>query len=119
MTNNAQEIATEAARLRQESMTYKQQRSNEIRRFADSYNNVQGPIIPGYFSIPLPIIGGFVDTLLSKTDEPLSVSFSPTTEADYTRAKLMTAAWNYDHGQSEQSDWDAADRQERKIGVPA
>src|SRR5207244_849729 len=117
MISNAKEIAVEASRLRLECIQFKQKRQSEIKRFLDLYNNVSPPILPGYFSIPLPIVGGYIDTLLSKTDEPLSVSFSPVTEADYTRSKLMTAAFNYDHGQSEDSDWDGAVMDEKKIAA--
>lgn len=117
MTSNAKEIASEAARLRLESIRFKEKRSSEIKRFLGLYNNNQPPVLPGFFSIPLPTVPGFIDSLLSKTDEPISVAFSPVTEADYSRAKLMTAAFNFDHAQSEESDWDAADRQERKGAI--
>jgi arsenate reductase-like glutaredoxin family protein len=50
------------------------------------------------FNLNLPILSGFVDTLVSRIKGKLDIQFAPQDDADIGKAKKITAAWKKDSG---------------------
>jgi hypothetical protein len=50
------------------------------------------------FNINLPILSGFVDTLVSRLKGKLDIQFAPQDDADISKARKITAAWKKDSG---------------------
>lgn len=67
-----------------QSFNFKQPRMEECLMNEDLYHGQALPRLKGRFSVPLPTMGGYIDTLLSKTDESAMLAFSSDDKADYT-----------------------------------
>lgn len=74
--------------------TFKYARLNEVRRAEQMYANNVRKQLKNRFNVPLPILGGFVDTLKSKIDDAPVVSYLPTAEEDYKSAKKVQAVFD-------------------------
>lgn len=77
-------------------INFKQPRLSDIKKSFDLYGNVVSKALPGRFNIPIPIMGGFVDTLKSKIDDEPSIKFIANDETDYKRVLKANAMWEYD-----------------------
>jgi len=60
--------------------------------------------IQGRHNIQLGEMQGFVDTLISKTDDPPAIQFEPRKEADSRKAEKVTKAWEIDSSVT-RGDW--------------
>ncbi|MHA1420274.1 MAG: portal protein, partial [Candidatus Heimdallarchaeaceae archaeon] len=68
------------------------------------------------FSINLPVMSGFVDTLLSKIDDPPIVNFGYTDLADLKRSLKVSSAWKID-SDTNHGNWNFKDRCEKKLAI--
>lgn len=96
-----QELADKLAGIAQKqidaALKFRQARMEQIKQNEDLYaNKYVPPVIPGLFNIPIPIMGGFVDTLVSELNQPININFDKQEIADVKKAKRVTAAWQYD-----------------------
>jgi hypothetical protein len=66
---------------------FKQPRMEEVLMSEDLYYGQSMPRLRGRFSVPLPTMGGYIDTLLSKTDEDAQIGYSSKDKADYKATK--------------------------------
>ena len=80
----------------------------------DLYLNREKPALKSRIEVRLPIMGGFIDTLLSKTNESPVVRFGHLSDADIRRAKKTTSYWEFDSA-STRANWDGSDRDARKM----
>ena len=62
-------------------IAFKQPRLDEIKRSEDMYQGKTKPALKGRFNIPIPILEGYVETLMSKIDDTVKVSFKPSRES--------------------------------------
>ena len=95
---------------------FKKPRLTDISKNIDLYNNKTKKALKGRWNVPLPIMGGFVDTLLSKTDEPASINFGHKDKADYKRALKVTAAWETESSPNN-GNWNKIDRGSKKQAI--
>lgn len=72
--------------------------------------------LKGRFNVPIPVMSGFIDTLVSKIDEPPKLEFIPGTEADY-RGKQKVQAFYEKVKQNEDYDWDMLDIDGKKLNT--
>lgn len=72
--------------------------------------------LKGRFNVPLPIMSGFIDTLVSKIDEPPMLEFVPGTEADYRGTQKVQAFYEKAR-QNEDYDWDMLDIDGKKLNA--
>jgi hypothetical protein len=98
------------------SLEFKQPRMTQIARSEELYNNKVIKVLKGRFNIPIPVIGGFVDTLLSKLDDLPFINFNPGDEADIVKSKKVTASWEMDSGPT-RGKWGAKDRMTKKLAI--
>lgn len=75
---------------------YRQPKLDKILKAEELYFNIVTRTIKGRFNIPLPIVSGYVDTLLSKIDDEITVNFDKVEDADAIKCRKCAAAWKYD-----------------------
>jgi len=93
----ADKLAGIAVKQIKAGMEYSKKRKKRIRKYETLYINNNDPkALPGRFDVSMPIIGGFVDTLRSKLNDPMTLIFEKTDEADYSKAMKVTAMFNRD-----------------------
>lgn len=102
----------------EDGVKFKQPRMLEIQANEDLYNNKVKKAPKGRFNVPLPVMGGFVDTLMSKIDDAPSIEFEYTNMADYDKALKITAAWKKDSAPST-GRWGAKDRASKRTACTA
>lgn len=95
---------------------FKQPRMAKIKLNEDLYANKEKPLVPGLFSIPLPIMGGFVDSLVSELNQPVKISFSKQEMGDLKKARWATGVWEKDSGPTEAA-WDIKDIRGKKLAA--
>lgn len=72
---------------------YRQGRSKAWKAIEDHYYGRVRTSLPGRFNVPLPVMSGFIDTLVSKVDDPPYLRFEPRSEAYYRTNKKVEALW--------------------------
>ncbi len=92
----ANELTAIAVKQYQTAVQYRQPKLDSILVGEELYFNKIKKTLKGRFNLPLPIVSGFVDTLLSKIDDEISINYDYTELADKNRARKVTAAWKYD-----------------------
>ncbi len=75
---------------------YRQPKIEKILKGEELYFNKIVKTLKGRFTIPLPIVSGYVETLLSKVDDEININYDHTEEADKNKARKVTASWKYD-----------------------
>lgn len=75
---------------------YRQPKLDKVAKAEELYYNVVTRTVKGRFNVPMPIVSGFVDTLLSKIDDEITINYDPTEDADKIKCRKITAAWRYD-----------------------
>lgn len=96
MSKLADKLTAKACMQMADGIKYRQPKIEKILRGEELYFNKVVKTMQGRFTIPLPIVSGFVDTLLSKIDDEITVNFDHTETADINRARKVSAAWAYD-----------------------
>ena len=86
-------IVYQARQEYEAGLDFKQKRLERWQRVEDLYFRRPRPALKGRINIPLPVMTGFVETLLSKIDDPPVINFNPTEEADIKKSKKINAAW--------------------------
>ena len=115
-TSTEDEITAQAVLEYETGLNYKQPRVKDWHKNEDLYYNKAKPALKGRFNVPLPIMSGFVETLLSKIDDPPKINFNPTEEADIKKAKKVTAAWEYESSASVNK-WQSKDLDVKKLAA--
>ena len=90
-------------------LAFKKPRMVEIAKNEDLYNNRVKKALKGRWNIPLPIMSGFIDTLMAKTDDQVMIKFGYKDKADMKRAMKVSAAWEYESS-AQAGNWDKKDR---------
>ncbi len=85
----------------------RQTRFEQIRKNEDMYNGFTPPALKGRSNIPIDcmVMGGFVDTLLANTNQPIDLTYLPTQERALKAAKRMTAVFKEESGPNK-GNWD-------------
>lgn len=99
--------ATEAAcKMLEDGARARQTPFDAIKKNEDMYFGVNTPALKGRSNIPFDsvVMGGFVDSLLSSTQQDVRVSFVPTREQDKMAADKITAVWERESAPS-RADW--------------
>lgn len=78
------------------SMEHKRVRMDEVAKSEDLYFGKTKKALKGRWNVPLPIMSGYVDELLSKTDDPPKIKYGWQDAADMKRASKVQAKWEQD-----------------------
>jgi hypothetical protein len=98
------------------SMKYKEKRMQEIQKNEDLYYGKTKKALKGRWNVPLPLMSGYVDTLLSKIDDPPRVKYGYQDVADMELAQKVQAKWDQE-SISVKNQWALKDRQEKKLAT--
>lgn len=110
-------IAKQCVKQIETAFQFKQPRMEEVLINEDLYHGQALPRLRGRFSVPLPTMGGYVDTLLSKTDEPVSIEYSnPDDKAD-TKAVELTNRVARKELRRRAMRWNGKDRNQKKLAA--
>jgi hypothetical protein len=92
----ADRLVTIAAKQYDAAVKYRQPKLEKIMKAEELYFNVVTRTLKGRFNVPLPIVSGFVDTLLAKIDDEITINFDAQEDADKIKCRKCTAAIKYD-----------------------
>ncbi|HEB13752.1 MAG TPA: hypothetical protein ENI13_02095 [candidate division CPR3 bacterium] len=82
------------------------------------YFNIQGKMLKGQYNVPLPVMGGFVDALTAKIDDPPNLKFKHTKDADLKKAQRIQASYELDSSATNPKGmWDIKDILTKKIAI--
>ncbi|MEK7068561.1 MAG: hypothetical protein AAB964_01965, partial [Patescibacteria group bacterium] len=96
------------------SVRYKEARMQEIQKSIDLYNGKTKKALKGRWNVALPLMSGYVDTLLSKTDDAPKVKFNYQDIADLQRSQKVQAKFDQDSSDVAEQ-WALKDRMEKKL----
>lgn len=105
-----------AAQQLKDSINFKQERMEDIKLNENMYYGESLPRLKGRFSVPLPTMPGFVDTLHSKVDEEPTINFSSEDPADRKGVEKASALMRKIQKQRDQR-WGMKDRSQKKMAI--
>ena len=111
-----EKITEQAVKQFDAGAKWKGPRVEQWQKIEESYLNKVRPALKGRFSVPLPIMGGFVDTLLSLIDEEPRIKHSNTSDGGLLKARKMDAQWEADSS-SMKANWARKDRNAKKMAA--
>jgi hypothetical protein len=97
-------------------MAYKQGRVKDWQESEDLLFGRTKKSIKGRSNIPLPVMSGFVNTLLSKIDEAPSLKFGPVEESDTRSAGMVQGQYEIISKDSD-ADWETKDIDGKKLNT--
>lgn len=95
---------------------YRQPKLDQILKAEELYYNRVAKTLMGRFNVPLPIVSGFVDTLVAKIDDEITVNYDHTEEADKLKARKVGAAWKFDSAPT-RGMWGIKDILNKKLAI--
>lgn len=111
-----EKIAQMAVKQIETAFRFKQPRMEEVLMNEDLYNGNPLPRLKGRFSVPLPTMGGYIDTLLSKQDEPPTILYSSDDPAD-KKAVNLTSKISQKEQRRRDMRFAAKDRNQKKLAA--
>ncbi len=112
----ADEAVLMACKQLETSIKFKKTRLEEIRKNVDEYYNRVKKPLKGRYNIPVPVMAGFVDTLMAKTDERIRIKFGSKEPADFLSSLRVSSAWKFDSS-PQRGKWDLVDRGVKKLAA--
>ncbi|RLD44487.1 MAG: hypothetical protein DRI86_07475, partial [Bacteroidetes bacterium] len=113
---NYDTLVTVASKQLSAGEDFKKPRLAIIQKSEEAYAGKVRKALKGRFNVPLPVMSGFVDTLMSKIDDAPSIIYSPTEEADTIKARKVTSAWNFESSTT-RGRWARTDRLAKKLAI--
>ena len=105
----ARRLVSIAMQQIQTSMKFKRDRMEQVQKSIDLYHGKTKKALKGRWNLPLPLMSGYIDTLLSKTDDAPKIKFGYQDLADLRRAAKVQAKWDQD-STSVEGRWAEKDR---------
>lgn len=112
----ATKLAAIAQQQLKTSVDYKKNRMEEIQKSIDLGHGKTKKALKGRWNVPLPIMAGFHDTLLSKTDDAPKLKFAYQDIADMQKSAKVQAKWEQDSSDVDQM-WALKDRMEKSMAI--
>lgn len=95
---------------------YRQGRVKDWQATEDLYYGRVKKSLKNRFNVPMPVMSGFVDTLMSKIDEAPIIRFKPTEEADFRATQKVQALFD-STSKSEDNDFASKDLDGKKYAT--
>lgn len=114
--NFANKLTKIASQQFETGFNHKKGRLEQIAKNVEFYNLRKLVVPKGRFAVPLPIMGGFVDALVSKIDEPPSSKFKHKDLADLQKMRLVSMAFEKDSAPI-RGNYPQIDRWAKKLAV--
>src|SRR5688572_4990679 len=109
-----EQIVAQCRREYEAGIGYRQGRVKDWQANEDLYYGRVKKQLKNRFNVPMPVMSGFVDTLMSKIDEAPLVKFKPAEEADYRATKKVQSLWDTT-SRSEDNDFASKDLDIKKM----
>jgi hypothetical protein len=116
MTSEQQQIVKQARAEYEAGLKFRHDREAGWKLAEDQYFNRQAKSLKQRYNVPVPIVPGFVETLLSKIDDPPTIKFEEGEEADYKAVQKSNAMYEQER-QAEDHDWDMVDLDGKKQAI--
>jgi len=97
-------------------LDYRHQREAAWKLAEDQYFNKQVKSLKQRYNVPVPTVPGFVETLLSKIDDPPTLKYEEAEDADY-KAVQKANAFREVESKKEDYDWDMLDLDGKKQAI--
>ena len=110
----ADELTSVAAQQLSEGLRAKQGRMEVVTEIMDLYNNKTLATDAGMVNIPFPFLSGHIDQMMSKIDDPPSLTFKVPNRPSLS--DKVQAAW-VQESSSTRSGWKRKDRAEKKMAL--
>lgn len=107
-------IAKQAAEQMSAGFKFKKQRLKDWQENEDFYLGRVKKTLKGRSTISLPIMSGYVNTLLAKTDDKPRVEYEKHNRGDLRVANKIQLAWDIESS-SQYANWPAQDRNAKKL----
>src|ERR1043165_2455986 len=91
MTTDIEQIVKQVSAEYTAGLNYRHQREPAWKAAEDQYFNKQTKSLKQRFNVPIPTVPGFVETLLSKIDDPPTLKFEQAEDADYKAVQKANA----------------------------
>lgn len=116
MDNDTKEIVKQVRAEYDAGLQFRHLREKEWKLAEDQYFNKQAKSLKQRYNVPVPIVPGFVETLLSKIDDPPALKFEGAEEADYKAAMKVNALYQIE-SQKDDYDWEMVDLDVKKMAI--
>jgi hypothetical protein len=97
-------------------LDFRHAREQDWKLAEDQYFNRQAKSLKQRYNVPVPIVPGFVETLLSKVDDPPAIKAKQGDEADYKAVQKVNAFIRIE-SKAEDYDWDMLDLDAKKEAI--
>lgn len=111
-----EQIVAQCRKEYENGSEYKKGRIKDWQATEDLYYGKVKKTLKGRFNVPIPVMSGFTDTLMSKIDEAITLKFKPAEEADYRKGQKVQAFWDKE-SKSEDNDYSSKDLDGKKLGI--
>jgi len=109
-------IIAKAQKQVESCLDFRQPRLDDIKKSEDAYFGKTKPALTGRFNIPVPIVEGFVETLMSKIDDQIKIEFRKGRESTLKAARKVMAAWEKDSA-PDRGAFNEADLDAKKLAI--
>lgn len=111
-----QALLNTASNQLEAGLEHKKNRMEQVRKIEEMYLGKTRPALSNRFNVPFDsvVMNGFIDTILSRSDDPPKMEFRQTDEQFLRGAKKVTAAWERDSS-STMERWAQKDRLAKKL----
>ena len=98
------------------SFKFKKERLVDIRKNEEFYYGRKIKVPRGRFGVPLPVMSAFIDTLMSKIDDPPIIKYSYKDIADLKISEKISSAWKIESA-PQNGNWAQKDRWAKKLAI--
>lgn len=116
MDKNKENIVKQCRAEYDAGLQYRHLREKDWKLAEDQYFNKQVKSLKQRYNVPVPIVPGFVETLLSKIDDPPSLKFKEGEEADYKAVQKVNAFYAQE-SMRDDHDWEMIDIDAKKQAI--
>jgi len=116
MISETEQIVNQVRAEYKAGLDYRHQREAAWKQAEDQYFNKQVKSLKQRYNVPVPTVPGFVETLLSKVDDPPTIKAEQAEDADY-KAVQKVNAFREVESHKEDYDWDMVDVDAKKQAI--
>jgi hypothetical protein len=110
------ELVEKAVKSVDTFLEFRSPRIKQIQKYEDMYFGKTKPALKGRFNIPVPILEGYVQTLMSKIDDNIKVEFNASKLSRIKTAKEINSIWIEDSA-PDKGDYNGADLDAKMFAI--
>ena len=110
------QLVGKAQQAIRECLEFRRPWIERIEKYQRVYNNNVQRELKNRWNLPIPIVSGYVDSLMSKIDDVPTINYEQRAEEDLKVAKKTTAVWENESG-PDMGNWAYYDRAVKKMAI--